>query len=287
LPDTLTCPNCQADQPAEAVFCDNCGHRLTPGLEVTAQPEAATAARGPGQVVATPQFLRPGPDRSAGQVICPNCQTANLAGASFCDNCGTMLPPDLPVSPPAAEPSAGDQPPTQRDLPVVQTQRRPAPAAKPRPEEVRAGQVEPGVGAPQRMRAESPTPGRVANSQTYIEPGAGLGSWTRSVGRLVILATGAVLMLPDAKPEILVGREDPVSNIFPEIDLAPHGGEAGGVSRRHAQFVVQGNTVFIEDLESTNFTFVNRQRVMPGVRQVVRHGDEVRFGRVAARYEGP
>ena len=123
-----------------------------------------------------------------------------------------------------------------------------------------------------------------AHSQTILE-----GGFQRGVlaARLVIVATGAIVNFPDARAEIQVGREDPVSNIFPEIDLTPHGGEEGGVSRRHARFVLQGNTVFVEDLGSTNFTFVNRQRVMPGVRQVVRHGDEVRFGRVATRYEGP
>jgi hypothetical protein len=257
--NSVTCPNCQASQPAEAVFCDNCGQRLSPA---PAQPEAQpTASEAPepaavAQVAAPPRFLRPGPDPAVGRVACPNCQSPNLAGASFCDQCGVNLPAGLPVSPaPADAPvrSAASLPDiTGRDLPDVPTHRR--------------------------------QPAAPAPSSTFIEGAPGLA---RPVGRLVILATGAVLMLPSGKSSILVGREDPVSSIFPEVDLAPHGGEAGGVSRRHARFVVQGGTVFVEDLESTNFTFVNRQRVMPGVRQVVRHGDEVRFGRVAARYEGP
>ncbi|HEU5370383.1 MAG TPA: zinc ribbon domain-containing protein, partial [Ktedonobacterales bacterium] len=33
------------------------------------------------------------------------------------------------------------------------------------------------------------------------------------------------------KSEALIGREDAVSNIFPDIDLTPHNGEDGGVGR--------------------------------------------------------
>jgi hypothetical protein len=103
--------------------------------------------------------------------------------------------------------------------------------------------------------------------------------------RLILEPTGARVDFPAARREIVVGREDPVSNIFPEIDLTPFGGEAAGVSRRHARFSLDAGVLLLEDLDSTNFTFVNRKRVLPGARQVVRNGDELRFGRITARYE--
>jgi pSer/pThr/pTyr-binding forkhead associated (FHA) protein len=98
--------------------------------------------------------------------------------------------------------------------------------------------------------------------------------------RLVVAASGAEIPLP-AVAEIYIGREDPVSGIFPEVDLTPHGGEEGGVSRRHARIIVEGGNYFIEDLDSTNFTFVNKQQVAPKVRQPLKDGDEIRCGRVA------
>ena len=98
-------------------------------------------------------------------------------------------------------------------------------------------------------------------------------------GRLVLTSTGAQVPLPQ-KAEIIVGREDPVSSVFPDIDLTPHGGEDAGVSRRHAKITVQGGQYYVEDLQSTNFTFVNKQKLNPGVRQPLNNGDEVRFGRV-------
>ena len=81
--------------------------------------------------------------------------------------------------------------------------------------------------------------------------------------------------------EILIGREDPVSGVFPDVDLTPHGGEEGGVSRRHARIFVEGGAYFIEDLDSTNFTFVNKQKLAPKTRQALNDGDEIRCGRVA------
>nr|NIV38197.1 FHA domain-containing protein [Anaerolineae bacterium] len=68
----------------------------------------------------------------------------------------------------------------------------------------------------------------------------------------------------------------------PQVDLTPHGGEEGGVSRQHARIVVEGGNYFVEDLDSTNFTFVNKQKLAPKTRQAVGDGDEIRFGRVAA-----
>jgi hypothetical protein len=98
--------------------------------------------------------------------------------------------------------------------------------------------------------------------------------------RLVVSASSAEIPLP-AGDEFLVGREDPVSGIYPEVDLTPHGGEEGGVSRRHARIVVENGEYYVEDLDSTNFTFVNKQKLAPKTRQRIADGDEIRFGRVA------
>ena len=81
-----------------------------------------------------------------------------------------------------------------------------------------------------------------------------------------------------------MGREDPVSNVFPEVDLDPHGGDEGGVSRRHAKFTVQGTQWYIQDLNSTNFTFVNKQKLQPNQLQPVNNGDEVRLGRITLTF---
>ncbi len=99
-------------------------------------------------------------------------------------------------------------------------------------------------------------------------------------GRLVVQDTSATLPFPPGKTEIIVGREDPVSGVFPEIDLTDHGGDEGGVSRQHARIFTQGNQVSIEDLNSTNYTYVNQQKLTPERPHQLNDGDEIRLGRV-------
>jgi pSer/pThr/pTyr-binding forkhead associated (FHA) protein len=87
------------------------------------------------------------------------------------------------------------------------------------------------------------------------------------------------------KPSVVVGREDIPSNSFPDIDLTPYGAEEGGVSRLHARIAQSGDTWTIEDLESTNFTFVNHKRIAPKTPISLNDGDEIRLGRVGLRFK--
>lgn len=106
-------------------------------------------------------------------------------------------------------------------------------------------------------------------------PGAGTGA-----ARLVVISTGAELPLPEQE-EITVGREDPSSGIFPDVDLTPYGGEDGGVSRRHARLLHIGGDYFVEDLQSTNYTKLDGQRLPAHVRERLEDGARLDFGRVA------
>jgi hypothetical protein len=100
------------------------------------------------------------------------------------------------------------------------------------------------------------------------------------MARLVLIATGAEMPIPDQE-EITVGREDPSSGIFPDIDLTPYGGEDGGVSRRHAKLLRIGDDFFVEDLQSTNYTKLDGQRLPAHVRERIEDGARIDFGRVA------
>jgi hypothetical protein len=100
------------------------------------------------------------------------------------------------------------------------------------------------------------------------------------MARLVVIATGAEMPLPDQE-EITVGREDPSSGIFPDVDLTPYGGEDGGVSRRHAKLLRIDDEFFVEDLQSTNYTKLDGQRLPAHVRERLEDGARLDFGRVA------
>jgi pSer/pThr/pTyr-binding forkhead associated (FHA) protein len=102
--------------------------------------------------------------------------------------------------------------------------------------------------------------------------------------RLIVEADNQEFDL-SGKDNILIGREDAVSNIFPEIDLTPHGGEEGGVSRQHARIFVENGQYMIEDENSTNFTFLNRQKLAPKTPTPLHDNDEIKLGRVLLRFK--
>jgi pSer/pThr/pTyr-binding forkhead associated (FHA) protein len=103
-------------------------------------------------------------------------------------------------------------------------------------------------------------------------------------GKLVIRDTQFEIAIPGDKAEVIIGRSDPARAIYPDIDLASHGGETAGVSRQHARLVIEGAQLFLEDLNSTNFTFLNREKLQPAQRYLLHHRDEVRLGRLALEY---
>jgi pSer/pThr/pTyr-binding forkhead associated (FHA) protein len=100
--------------------------------------------------------------------------------------------------------------------------------------------------------------------------------------KLSIPDSGREMELPLIK-EVTIGRLDPASNSFPEVDLASHGGLRKGISRWHAKIIRRGKEVLIEDLASTNGTFLNRERLTPCFPQVLKSGDELQLGRLTLR----
>ena len=66
-----------------------------------------------------------------------------------------------------------------------------------------------------------------------------------------------------------------------EIDLTPYGAQDRGVSRVHAELQIIDGIVHINDLGSTNGTFVNSRQLQPDTPTPLRKGDELLLGRLA------
>ena len=89
---------------------------------------------------------------------------------------------------------------------------------------------------------------------------------------------------PLSDEESQIGRWDADGGIFPDVDLDADDPEAK-VSRRHARIMRRNGQYFIEDLGSTNGTFINRgRRLLPGDRQPLRDGDEIIVGKTFLRF---
>jgi hypothetical protein len=81
-----------------------------------------------------------------------------------------------------------------------------------------------------------------------------------------------------------IGRWDADGGVFPDVDLDSDDPEAK-VSRRHARISLQDGQYSIEDLGSTNGTFVNRgRRLSPGDRHPLKDGDEIIVGKTFLRF---
>jgi hypothetical protein len=100
--------------------------------------------------------------------------------------------------------------------------------------------------------------------------------------KLSILDSGREMELPLTK-EVNIGRLDPPSSSFPEVDLTSDGALKKGVSRWHAKIIRHGNEVLVEDRGSINGTFLNRKRLAPYSPQALKSGDELRLGDLILR----
>jgi len=322
----INCPNCSAQVPAGAAFCDNCGTSLA---GVAARPGAGASGG-----FASPGFGASGPGPAAGQGRCPNCGESVMPGEAFCGNCGTPLstaaptafvPPPAPSAPswppppaPPAPSAPSWSPPPAPPAPSAPSWSPPPAPANPPPPPISPARDWAEPAAPPAADSACPNcgaaiqPGDVFcdNCGQALTPKSGFPSGQQAPAlftsdpslplvstppagmgvpvlnpRLVVPSSGATLNLAPGKTEYLIGREDPVSGSFPDVDLVPYGGEEGGVSRRHAQITSRGGQFVIEDLNSVNYTFVNRQKVAPGTPHPLRDGDEIRLGRVVLQFK--
>jgi pSer/pThr/pTyr-binding forkhead associated (FHA) protein len=214
--------------------------------------------------------------------VCPICLYVNKPDAGLCSRCGKFRFPSVAVAvmdPPT--PVAGDEARTKVEgsgsvltkpsgtVSVIQTSRPPAEAEG-------NGQV--GFALPKRETAgsgSSPSTGGASASGTPT---------TRVVvkPRLeVVRGEKLGAAFPVLEGRNIVGR---MVNSPVDIDLTgQEPPERVWTSRQHACVIFDGKAVILEDMNSLNGTFVNRQRVFPGQQRVLQPNDVVQIGTVQLR----
>ncbi len=118
---------------------------------------------------------------------------------------------------------------------------------------------------------------------TKLEGAPELGESTGEQGgaKLVLHSSdGNTLEIPE-KDDVTIGREDPMSDVIPDVDLTDLGGLESGVSRKHAVIHRSGANYTVEDMGSLNGTYVNKKRILPHAPQVIKSGDELKFGKLS------
>ncbi len=90
--------------------------------------------------------------------------------------------------------------------------------------------------------------------------------------RLVLDSTGSIFKLGDAT---VIGREDPSIQI--DLDGYP---DAKYVSHRHAQIIKMNGKFYVEDLGSSNFTWVNEIKLIKGQSEPLEQDDKLKLGKL-------
>ncbi|OFE18810.1 phosphopeptide-binding protein [Humibacillus sp. DSM 29435] len=218
---------------------------------------------------------------ASSMLSCPNCHTENAEGALFCEACGydftTGAMPRDPSAPAAgsgggiasgADPATGD--------PAAANPAASEPPEPPNADPANADPAsssDPGHDPGTEPDAEDGTSkASAASTPAAATAGAGTGEPSPAASAFTWLAEvwidpdwyqtqeaddpcpspGLPMIMPLRHKSVLLGRVSTSKNTNPEIDLSSD----PGVSRRHAQLTTDGTRWFVEDLGSSNGTFV-------------------------------
>lgn len=188
-------------------------------------------------------------------ITCERCGTENLNGSRYCDECGAALwlagksgGLSLPGSKKNGSGVSGSR---DASATVAQSAARPSTS----------------LIAEQQTAMPLVASGNTAHATLVIERGTSAGK-----------------QFPLSNQDANIGRWDADGGVFPDVDLDSDDPEAK-VSRRHARISLRDGNYAIEDLGSTNGTFVNRgHRLAPGDSQPLKDGDEIIVGKTFLRF---
>ncbi len=185
---------------------------------------------------------------------CKTCGTENLEGSQYCDECGTLLKTANNLETQINQPMFSEQPSihtasvTSVGIPLIIEE----------PKMVENLSLE---------KDNHELKNNNVRAKLVIERGTAIGTEFKI-----------------SAEESYIGRWDADNGIFPDIDLDVHDPEAK-VSRRHARILFANGQFVIEDLGSTNGTFVNRgRRLIPGNPHILSDGDEIIVGKTFLRF---
>jgi serine/threonine-protein kinase len=107
----------------------------------------------------------------------------------------------------------------------------------------------------------------------------------RATAKLVVMGTTELdSSFQLHKESSHIGRSDPHSQIFPEVDLSKFDPQTK-ISRRHARIFRKGDVYLVEDLGSVNGTVLNDSlRLAPHQPRALESGDKLRLGETTLHF---
>ncbi|MEA5583417.1 FHA domain-containing protein [Nodularia harveyana UHCC-0300] len=244
LPTTSQCPNCSATVQTDAAFCGQCGYNLHSNAAPAAATSGAPAA--PETPVEVPNLVEPDPLL---ELLEPNALGIN-PDPDTNQPAAAPLPPTVMSTPPA-----GASAPLAAEIPP------PAPAPAPAP-------------APEPEPAPEPAPAPAVEATPVSS--AGMTQLQQVTARLFHVQSDLEIELPQGLSVIHIGK--PNERIPPDIDVSGFS-NSEIVSRIHADIRVEGDSHYVEDVGSSNGTYINNSPLLPGNRHRLRPGDRISLGK--------
>ncbi|NJN01889.1 MAG: FHA domain-containing protein [Leptolyngbyaceae cyanobacterium SL_1_1] len=206
-------------------------------------------------------------------MACPSCGATVQSDASFCGQCGF----DLRTVTPAADSDEG-----------VTTPEVTVPVAVPQLEQLEPlVSPDPLVTVPPSAEVtnlDPPPPAATTDAEAESSPvpppvSAASGTSTQlqvSQIRLLHVQSETVVEIPSTLSLIRLGK--PNDRVPPDIDVSGYP-DSEVVSRVHANIRVEGDIYYIEDVGSSNGTYVNNMPLPYGNRHRLRPGDRISLGK--------
>lgn len=272
----IRCYHCGTDNLDGSEYCDECGTKLnaTSSTQSAYAPPSSFSSPVSAQTVSPPAPVPPPPPTFTRDTVSPKPATP-------------YTPPPPPVFQPA---QSSNQATVAPKAPQSSTPTAPPPNSQ-------AGNQAPptvtSVAAPNQTATFNGPTGNLRGNPFSPDGGKQASMSAMSAGveqpsiraKLVIQRGGKIgKEFPIASTESMIGRWDADGGIFPDVDLDQDDPEAK-VSRRHARIQFFNNQYLIEDLGSTNGTFINRgPRLLPGIKQPLNNGDEIIVGKTFLKF---
>ncbi len=210
-------------------------------------------------------------------IKCSECGYENMDGLDYCDGCGAKLAAaagSSAAAAPAAAPATEAKPetPPEPTAESIDGKATPSLAADAKPD----GETP----TTEMPKSEAPTGEIKPEAAPESAPSTAAAAGAPFKAKLSVVRGGRKGQeFPLEDGNNLVGRWDPETGSFPEVDLDADDPEAK-ISRKHALIRIDAGKITIEDIGSLNGTYVNRQpRLSPGSPAEIKAGDEVIIGK--------
>jgi hypothetical protein len=207
-------------------------------------------------------------------IKCSECGYENMDGLDYCDGCGAKLNAAAGGESGGGA-GAGSAQPSGAGAGAATSAAAETPPAEPSAPAEEAHSAETSSGD---AGAEPPPAAQPAAAPAAEAPQVAGGAPFKA--KLTIVRGGRQgHEFPLESGNNLVGRWDPETGAFPEVDMEADDPEAK-ISRKHALFRIENGKITVEDIGSLNGTYVNRgPRLQPGTPIELADGAEVIVGK--------